>query len=169
MELRDLHPRTLVLRTFSKAYGLAGLRVGYAVGSPDAIAWLERLRAPFNVNALGQAAAVAALEDQAHLARAVELNAQERERVSAELSALGFSVAPSQANFVLVAVDEDAKTAYEWMVRRGVILRAFGPPLERHLRVSLGTSDENTKMIQAFKLLSESTDERQPAHAARAT
>jgi histidinol-phosphate aminotransferase len=150
MQLRDLHPRTVVLRTFSKAYGLAGLRVGYAVAAPDMIDWMERLRAPFNVNTLAQAAAIAALGDHEHLAAAVELNRVERERVVARLRELGFTVAPSEANFLLVTVNAPSADAYEWFLRRGVILRAFGPPLTNHLRVSLGSPTENDTMLAAF-------------------
>lgn len=148
--LRALHPRTIVLRTFSKAYGLAGLRVGYAIAAPDMIDWIERLRAPFNVNTLAQAAAIAALSDAEHLARAVALNARERARVTSHLAQLGFAVAPSEANFVLVSVDAPSAEAYEWFLRRGVILRAFGPPLTHHLRVSLGAPAENDTMLAAF-------------------
>ncbi len=150
MALRDLHPRTIVLRTFSKAYGLAGLRVGYAVAQRDTIDWLERLRAPFNVNLLAQAAAIAALADHEHLQKSIALNASERTRVVAALTAQGYEVAPSEANFVLVSVDAPSPVAYEWFLRRGVILRAFGPPLGHHLRVSLGSPAENDSMLEAF-------------------
>lgn len=159
MALRDLHPRTVVLRTFSKAYGLAGLRVGYAVASRDMVDWIERLRAPFNVNALAQAAAVAALSDSQHLERAVALNTAERARVMARLGELGFEVAPSQANFVLVSVDAPSAFAYEWFLRRGIILRAFAAPLTHHLRVSLGSHSENDTMLDAFAAFRARADE----------
>lgn len=170
LSLRHLHPRTIVLRTFSKAYGLAGLRVGYAVAAPEMIGWLERLRAPFNVNALAQAGAIAALADTAHLARAVALNSQERERVAARLTELGFAVAPSQANFVLVSVDAPSAQAYEWFLRQGVILRAFGPPLSHHLRVSLGSPSENDTMLEAFATFrTRAANATEPADTARTT
>ena len=144
-----------MLRTFSKAYGLAGLRVGYGVAPAAEVEWVERLRPPFNVNSLAHAAAVAALADQAHLGVTVALNDTERTRVTAALEALGFRVPESHTNFLLVETAHIApgEAAYETMLRSGIILRAFGGALSRYLRVSLGAPDENDAMIAAFAAL----------------
>ncbi|MEM9730455.1 MAG: histidinol-phosphate transaminase, partial [Myxococcota bacterium] len=103
-ELRGLRERLMVLRTFSKAYGLAGVRVGYGIGPRELVADLNRLRAPFNVNTIAQRLALVALEDQAHLERTVRATIEQRESLRAALSERGLEVAPSQANFLLVAL-----------------------------------------------------------------
>ena len=166
LEMRDLHPRLIVLRTFSKAYGLASLRVGYGVASAEMIGWIERLRAPFNVNALAHVGAMAALDDGAYLAQTVEENAAERERIRTALGALGLATPASHTNFLLVPLPPGRASheVHELMLRRGVILRAFGPPLERFLRVTLGTPEENDVMVAAFAQLYASR--ATPSHSA---
>jgi len=148
--MRDLHDRTIILRTFSKAYGLAGLRLGYAVAPAAMIAYMLRVRVPFNANSLVQAAALAALDDVEHLRVAMQLNAAERARVSAALRGLGLTVAPSQTNFVCVSVARSAAAVYQALLQRGVIVRPFGPPLHRHLRVSIGLPAENDRFLQSL-------------------
>ncbi len=150
LELRSLSPNLIVLRTFSKAYGLAAARIGYAVGPGALIADLERVRTAFNVNSLAQAGALAALDDEAHLAQVVALNRSERARLSAGLSELGLSVAPSQTNFVLVQLPTDAEPVYEALLRKGVITRTLGG-LPRALRVSVGLPEENAKLLRALR------------------
>jgi len=150
LSMRDLRERLIVLRTFSKVYGLAALRVGYAISTPEIIGYLQRLRVPFNASAIAQAAAVAALADLEHLRRSVEHNSQERARVTAALSGLGLRVAPSQTNFVCVALERPAALVYQGLLREGVIVRPFGPPLHRHLRVSLGLTHENDRFLSAL-------------------
>ncbi|HSE93706.1 MAG TPA: histidinol-phosphate transaminase, partial [Methylomirabilota bacterium] len=122
VELLRRHPRLIVLRTFSKIAGLAGLRVGYAVGSAETIDRLNRVRAPYNVNRLGQVAALAALEDDAHREHTRALVIAEREFLARELSRRGFAFPPSQANFLLVQVAE-AAAARDRLLRAGVIVR----------------------------------------------
>jgi len=159
LTLRDLHPHLIVLRTFSKAYGLAALRVGYAVGPSSLIAYLERLRPPFNVSTPALAAAEAALADSDHLQRSIDHNTRERARVRARLEAMGVVVAPSQANFLLVDLGPHVAGAYEQLLRRGVIVRPMGPPIARWLRISLGLTEENDLMLHSVQsLLSISTD-----------
>jgi histidinol-phosphate aminotransferase len=149
MRLRHLRERLLVVRTFSKIYGLAGLRVGYTVGPASLIGYLNRVRAPFNVSTLGQAAAVAALDDVEHVRKSRSLNQRERARVSSELTARGLSVAPSQANFVLVDVKRPARAVYEELLKKGVIVRPFAT-LPTHLRITIGTERENARLLTAL-------------------
>ncbi|XYH97815.1 histidinol-phosphate transaminase [Sorangium sp. So ce1128] len=149
MRLRGLRERLLVLRTFSKIYGLAGLRVGYAVGPAQLIDYLNRVRAPFNVSAIAQAAALAALDDAEHVERSRKENRRERERLTRELTRLGLSVAPSQANFVFVDVGRPARAVYDALLRKGVIVRPFGN-LPTSLRVTVGTERENHRFLEAL-------------------
>jgi histidinol-phosphate aminotransferase len=150
LELRSLRERLIVTRTFSKIYGLAGLRIGYAIGPSVLIDYMNRVRAPFNVSVVGQAAAIAALSDRDHVERSAAHNRRERERVSAELTALGLTVAPSQANFVLVDVGRPARPVYDALLRRGVIVRPFGN-LPTSLRITIGTESENTRLITSLR------------------
>ena len=148
----DRYPHLVVTRTFSKAYGLAGLRVGYAVSSPAIADILNRIRQPFNTSSLAQAAALAALEDEAHLKRSIELNAAERDRVGAACAALGLGVAPSVGNFLLVDLRRDAQPVFEALLRKGVIVRPvanYGLP--DHLRISIGTVAENDRLVAALR------------------
>ena len=133
------HPTLLVLRTFSKIAGLAGLRVGYGVARPAVIERLNRVRAPYNVNRLAQVAAVAALEDRQHWERTRQLVGQERAFLSGELTRRGYSVVPSQANFVLVGVPA-AAAVREHLLKSGILVRdgeAVGFP--DHLRITMGS------------------------------
>ena len=150
LELRSLRERLVVVRTFSKAYALASLRLGYAVSTKEIVSYLDRVRLPFNANGIAQAAALAALGDEAHLARVVELNTLERTRLATALEALGLSVAPSQANFLCVKIDKPAQAAFDALLREGVIVRPFGPPLDRHLRISVGLPEENDRLLAAL-------------------
>lgn len=153
LELRDLRERLIVLRTFSKAYGLAANRVGYAIGRPEVVGYLNRTRAPFNVGSISQAAARAALRDQAHVAEYVELNRTERARVTEALEALGLRVAPSQANFVFVDFARDNREIYDRMLRMGVIIRPMPKPVDTWLRVTIGLPEENDRLIGAVREL----------------
>jgi histidinol-phosphate aminotransferase len=145
------HPNLVVLRTFSKIYGLAGLRVGFAIGEKELIGLLERARHPFNVNSVAQAAALAALEDPQHVARARSVNAEGRERLEAGFRDLDLTYAPSDANFVLVRVGERASEIYEALLRRGVITRPMGAfGLNEHLRITVGLPAENERLLEAL-------------------
>ncbi len=149
-ELRDTRERLAILRTFSKAYGLAGLRVGYAIGTPELVAHLNRLRAPFNVGTAGQVAARAALADQAHLRKTVEATVRDRERLASALRSRGLRVAPSQANFVLVDVGQTGRAVYDALLREGVIVRPMAAPIDTWLRVTVGLPQENDRFLQAL-------------------
>jgi histidinol-phosphate aminotransferase len=140
-----------VLRTFSKIAGLAGLRVGYAIASLETIDRLNRVRAPYNVNRLGQVAAVAALDDPEHAARTRKLVLGERAYLAAGLERRGIGYAPSQANFMLVRVANSAE-ARERLLRGGILVRdgaAVGFP--GHLRISVGTREVNDRLLKLLE------------------
>ncbi|MBN8741996.1 MAG: histidinol-phosphate transaminase [Lysobacterales bacterium 69-70] len=145
------HDNLIVTRTFSKAYALAGLRVGYAVGSTAAIAVLERLRESFNVNSLALVAAEAALADTAHARHIREFTAAEREWLAAQLRARGLRVFPSQTNFVLVDFGRDAREVEAQLFRHAVVVRPMaGYGLPTCLRISVGTRAENERLLEAL-------------------
>lgn len=146
-------PGTIVLRTFSKAYGLAGLRVGYGVADTEFAGYLQRARHPFNVNRLAEVAALAALEDTGYLAETVELNARGRETLTRELSAMGFEVWPSDANFVLARTGAGV---YDPLLREGVIVRPLGGfGLHDYVRITVGTPEANERVIKALRRIRE--------------
>ena len=145
------HPNLVVTRTFSKAYALAGLRVGFAVADPGLIAVMERVRESFNVNALGLAAAEAALADAAHLQASLEGNAIQRAALSEALRARGLRVSPSQTNFLLVEFGADASRVEAELVARGIVLRPMGGyGLGECLRITVGTEAENRRLLAAL-------------------
>ncbi len=150
VELRRVNERLVVLRTFSKVYGLAALRVGYAVAMPEIVDYMNRVRAPFNVSSPGQAAALAALDDVEHVARSVRENAVERTRIGRELASMAVGVTPSQANFVYCEFRRPARAIYEALLRKGVIVRPFGS-LPTKLRVTVGTGTENDRFLGALR------------------
>jgi histidinol-phosphate aminotransferase len=149
LTLRNEHERMIVCRTFSKIYGLAALRVGYGISTPELIGYMNRVRAPFNVGTLGQVAAIAALDDTEHVTKSRELNTVERERVSGRLRSMGLSVAPSQGNFVLVDVQRNGRQTYDALLRKGVIVRPFAS-LPTSLRVTIGKPNENDRFLSAL-------------------
>lgn len=150
LEFRQRYPNTIVVRTFSKIYGLAGLRLGYAVMPRELAGYVHRVRAPFNVNSIAQAAGVAALRDSEHVERSRTLNLTEKVFMQERLETLGLRVVPSQANFVLVNVARPAAAVYEALLTQGVIVRAV-PPLPSMLRISLGTRPENERCLVALQ------------------
>lgn len=141
----------IVLRTFSKVYGLAGLRVGYGIAAPEVIESIDSVREPFNSNSLGQAAALAALDDQAHVHKAVASNRVEKARLAAELHRRGFETLPSLANFLCVDLGREAAPAFRRLLDRGVIVRPLlAYALPNALRVSVGTAGENDTFLAAL-------------------
>jgi histidinol-phosphate aminotransferase len=143
-------PNLLVSRSFSKAYGLAGLRIGYGVAQPELTDLLNRVRQPFNCNSLAQAAAVAALADEAFVARSVDLNRRGMAQLTAAFDSLGLRYLPSAGNFVLVHVGDGARV-YMGLLRRGVIVRPvanYGLP--EWLRVTIGLPEENARFVDAL-------------------
>ncbi len=151
LRLVQRHSNVIVTRTFSKAYALAGLRIGYAVSTPQVAAVLERLRESFNVNGLALAAAEAALADQAHVARAREWNLSERSWLAENIRRKGLHVLPSQTNFVLIDFAADAASVERALFEQGVIARPMaGYGLPECLRISVGTRAENQRLLDAL-------------------
>ncbi len=141
----------IVLRTFSKVYGLAGLRVGYGIAAPEVIESLDSVREPFNSNSLGQAAALAALDDHDHVQRAVVSNRAEKARLAAELRRRGLGTLPSLANFLCVDLGREAAPVFRGLLDRGVIVRPLTAyALPNALRVSVGTAEENDLFLAAL-------------------
>ncbi len=144
------------LRTFSKLYGLAGFRVGYAVAAPDVIASMQKPRSPFNVNILAQTAAIAASSDNDFVAASKKVNADGMSQLTVGAEALGMSVVPSHANFILIDTKRPCRDVYDYILRDGVIVRTgeiFGLPTM--LRVTIGTESQNAKFLDALKSASE--------------
>ncbi len=145
------YPNFIVTRTFSKVYGLAGLRVGFALMHPDVADLLNRVRQPFNVNSLALAAAVAALEDRKFVAKSTKMNRAGLARLERALRTLGLETIPSCANFLTFRVSR-AKAVYEKLLRQGVIVRPLaGYDMPEHLRVTVGTPRENEKFLKALR------------------
>jgi len=150
MENHDDHRLIITLRTFSKIFGLAGIRVGYAVARPDMIQMLHNVRQPFNVTSLAQVAAIAGMDDRAHIARTLQVNAEGMDYLEGEFRRLKAPFVPSHANFFLVEVG-DGRAVYEKLLRKGVIVRAMnGYGYPRHVRISVGLPEENRRLVEAL-------------------
>lgn len=146
-------PNLLLMRTFSKIYGLAGLRLGYGIAHPRLITAFEKIRQPFNINALIQAGAAAALDDHEHLERTRQNNLDGLELFRRELPNLGLEFVPSAANFILVKIG-DGQRAFSELQRRGVITRPMaGYGLPEWIRISIGTPFENTRCLNALQAI----------------
>jgi histidinol-phosphate aminotransferase len=146
-----LKPNLLLMRTFSKIFGLAGLRLGYGIGPPELIASLEKIRQPFNINSIAQAGALAALNDEEHLARTRANNAAGLDHLQSAFRRMGLPFIPSQANFVLVRVG-DGMRSFEELQKHGVITRPMGSYLlPEWIRVTVGTEAENTRFLNTLK------------------
>ncbi|MEW5008683.1 MAG: histidinol-phosphate transaminase [Cycloclasticus sp.] len=145
-------PNLIITRTFSKAYGLAGLRVGYAVSQPAVADLLNRIRQPFNVNSIALAAAEAALSDQAYIEQSRELNQQGLQQLADGFDRLGLAYIPSVGNFICVEVGGNSADVYQGLLKQGVIVRpvaAYNMP--RHLRVSVGLAEQNIALLEALE------------------
>jgi histidinol-phosphate aminotransferase len=139
------------MRTFSKIFGLAGLRIGYGIGHPGLIGALEKVRQPFNINAIAQAGALAALDDAEHIRRTRENNIKGLKFYEEAFRELGLKFIPSSANFILVRVDE-GHHVFEAMQRQGVIVRPMGGyHLPEWIRISVGTPEENERCVEVLK------------------
>ncbi|HQV40642.1 MAG: histidinol-phosphate transaminase [Moraxellaceae bacterium] len=148
----DRYPNVIVSRTFSKAYGLAGLRVGYAFAHPDITNVLNRVRQPFNVNSLALRAAVAALADQDFVSRSRTLNSIGMKQITEGVQVMGLSVIPSRGNFLCVHLKQAGLPVYDALLRQGVIVRPvtnYGMP--DYLRVTIGTHGQNERFLSALK------------------
>jgi histidinol-phosphate aminotransferase len=138
----------LVLRTFSKIYGLAGLRIGYGMARREVVEEMNKVRAPFNTNSLAQAAALSALADEEHLRRSREVNEEGKEYLYRELFSMGLRFVPTEANFIYVTLEGDSNELYEALLRRGVIVRPMGPDA---IRVTVGLPGENGRFVESLK------------------
>jgi len=152
MSLLGERENLAVLRTFSKSYGLAGIRVGYGVG-PDYVADLvQRVREPFSVNLLGQTAAMAALDDEQFIKDSVQMNREEMLKLVPQLNGLGFSTYETQGNFLLVHAPMGGLKLYDGLLRQGVIVRPLMPyGLTDHVRISIGLPEENERLVEALR------------------
>ena len=152
LELIKTYPNLVVLRTFSKIYGLASLRIGYGIGSPDVIRTINQVRGPFNTSRFAQAAAKAALQDQAFISYCREQNAQGIAYLTEEFRRLGLSYYPAYGNFIMVDVARPAQLVFEALLRKGVIVRgghALGFPTK--IRVTVGRKEQNEKFVRALE------------------
>jgi len=152
LDYQKLGKSIITVRTFSKIYGLAGLRLGFGVSSEEIISYMNRVREPFNVNSLAQVAALAALDDREHVERSREINEEGLDYLSRELKKMNLPFAPSFTNFILVDLGSDPIPVYNALLREGVIVRPVGGyGLKTHLRVTVGLPEENERFIKAIK------------------
>jgi len=150
IEREDKH--VIITRTFSKAYGLAGLRVGYGIAKRDMIEVLNKVREPFNVNSVGQAAALAALEDTEYVERSLSLVRSEKKRFYALFDELGIKYVPSSTNFILVDTGGDSKDIFDHLLKRGIIVREMSVwGLNSFIRVTIALEEENDRFFAAFR------------------
>ncbi len=150
----DTYPNLVVSRTFSKIFGLAGLRIGYSVSSSKIADLMNRVRAPFNTNSIGQAAALASLKDKEHAKKSCMLNQSQMKVLHTGLQKLGFKTSGTAGNFVVVEINEPVSNAWEKLLKRGVIVRpltSYGMP--NHFRVTVGTSSQNARALKEFQIL----------------
>jgi len=149
----------LVLRTFSKVHGLAGLRIGYGIGDERLLEALNRVRSPFNASSVAQAAALAAIEDQEHVARSVELNEREMKFLCRELKSMGVAYTPSAANFVLIDTGRDGNDDFSALLHEGVIVRPMKLyNLPTSLRVTVGRHEDNLVFLEALRRVAETAN-----------
>lgn len=150
--VRAGRPNLLVLRTFSKIHGLAGLRVGYGCGDPEFLQYLTRVRNAFSVSVVAEAAALAALQDGAHIRRTIENNTAGAAWLAEHLTEMGVQPVPTSANFIYFEVEEDANAFANRMQAEGVIVRSLVPwGIPNGIRVSIGTPEQNEAFVRAFK------------------
>lgn len=151
LALLSQHPNLIITRTFSKAYGLAAMRLGFAVSSPDIADMLNRARLPFNVNTIAEMTARAALLDQQHITRSVELNKLGMKQLKIGLDKLKMKYIPSLGNFITIDVERNAVEVYQQLLHQGVIVRPLGAyDMPTFIRVTIGTSEQNKLFLQAL-------------------
>jgi histidinol-phosphate aminotransferase len=152
LDYQSLGKSIITVRTFSKIYGLAGLRLGFGVSSEEIISYMSRIREPFNVNSLAQVAAIAALDDAEHVRRSKEVNREGLKYLVQELKRLDFPFSPSFANFILVDLGADPIPVYNALLREGVIVRpVINYGLKTHIRVTVGLPEENERFVRAIR------------------
>lgn len=152
ISLLDYNPQLIILRTFSKIYGLAALRIGYGVAHPDVIRELNRVRDPFNVNSLAQKAAIWALEDQSHIEYCRRQNRLGMKQIEEKLTSWGVSFFPSQGNFILLDTGRPGSEAADFLLKKGIIIRngeSLGFPT--YIRVTIGSQEQNERFLRALE------------------
>jgi histidinol-phosphate aminotransferase len=154
LSLLNQYPNLVITRTFSKAYGLASLRVGYAISHPDVADVINRVRQPFNINSMALAAAVAVLDDQDYLSRSVDINRKGYEQLVSGFNQMKLDFIPSVGNFISVHIPGDIQALYQALLQSGVIVRPIGVyGMPDHLRVSIGLPDENQRFLDVLEQL----------------
>jgi histidinol-phosphate aminotransferase len=154
VQLFRAHKNLLIMRTFSKVYGLAGLRIGYGIGDTPALEAMNKLRTPFNLPGVSQAAAMAALDDAEHVNRSIKENAAQRMRLTKGLSELGLRPVRSHSNFIFVEIGPDAQELYDELLHEGVIVRPLGwMGMPEAMRISVGLAEENDKLLAVMSHL----------------
>jgi histidinol-phosphate aminotransferase len=149
--LVQAYANLVVLRTFSKAYGLAGLRVGYGIGDPEMVGWLDRIRMPFNINAPAQMACVEALKDSSFVRRSVAHNEDQRPTLVRALGHMAFGVGESATNFIFARSPVPGRELFKALLKEGVIIRPLDEyGLASHVRISVGTRQENKILLKAI-------------------
>jgi len=152
LEMLSEHPHIFILRTFSKLYGLAGLRIGYGFASPELIDFMNRVRQPFNANTLAQAAATAALEDDEFVLKTLRLVQEGLGYLYSELDKMGLNYLRTQTNFFLIKVPAGGTKTYERLLKKGVIIRSMESyDLPDYIRITVGIPEENERFIRALK------------------
>lgn len=152
VEFLSKHPNLVLLRTFSKVYGLAGLRIGYAIANEEVISAINRVRPPFNVNSLAQAAALAALDDDAYIKQVAKNIVAQRKWLSKELRKLGLKFLPSETNFITIEMNSDSTMIAESLMKKGIIVRPLaGFGLKNYIRVTIGKPEHNQAFLKALK------------------
>ena len=153
--------KIVVLRTFSKAHGLAGVRVGYGIGPAELMGYFARMRTTFSISAVAQAAALAALDDEAHIQKTLKNNSEQAQRLIAEISELGYPPIPTWANFLYCELGDDAAAVAKRFQSEGVIVRPLGPwGAPTAIRITIGTPEQNDVFLRAFKKVMERTTVR---------
>ncbi len=144
--------KVIILRTFSKAYGLAGLRLGYAIADPELVSYMERVRQPFNVNILAQVAGLAAIDDRDFLKKTRRLTLEGKDFIYKELSKMGLGYVPSVANFILIDVEKDGREVFKSMLKFGVIVREMSQyGLKNFIRLTIGSQKENQRSVRVLR------------------
>lgn len=152
MDYWDRDKMVIVLRTFSKIYGLAGLRIGYGIANEYLIQCMNKVRQPFNVNSLAQTGALAAIDDREHIERSKKNNMEGLKFLFTELEGLGFKCVPTQSNFFLIKVGGDGEEVYKRLLYKGVIVRPMNSyGLKEYIRITVGLPAENRRFLEAFK------------------
>ncbi len=152
LALQKEFPNLIISRTFSKAYGLAGIRIAYAIAHPDIIDLLNRVRHPFNVNLVAEQTAIAAIKDQEFVQHVIEMNHKEKSFLLKQYQTMGLKTIPSKTNFITVDMGQNAMPYYDKLLKKGIIVRPLVPyEMPNFLRISIGNHEQNERLINALR------------------